>query len=104
MRFVNEAAFTTTTINLFTMARWRVHHDRMKQNVEGHAGFPDIVAVRRGLVVFAELKMPGKVLEPEQVLWSIELNPTLERQGVRSFVWYPEDWDRIVEIATGRKR
>lgn len=86
------------------MARWRVHHDRMKQNVQGHAGFFDIVAARRGIVVFAELKMPGKTLEPEQVKWSIELNPSLELHGcVLVFVWYPADWDFIVEVATGRK-
>jgi hypothetical protein len=106
VKFASEAAFTNATVELFTMAGWRVHHDRLKQNVQGHAGFYDIVAVRRGRVVFAELKMPGKYPEKEQQDW---LDAALQPLGeamvampIISACWYPEDWDRIVQVATSR--
>lgn len=106
VKFPNEAAFTDATIGLFTMAGWRVHHDRMKQNVQGHAGFYDIVAVRRGRVVFAELKMGDKQPEPEQQLWlDAALQPLSDNMVPWPVVvacWYPHDWDRIVAIATGK--
>lgn len=106
MRFPNETAFTDAVVDLFTVAGWRVHHDRLKQNVQGHAGFYDIVAVRRGEVVFAELKMPGKEPEPEQQLWlDAALQPIGENmttRHVRSVCWHPDDWDAIVAVATRR--
>lgn len=111
MRFPSEQAFTDAAVELFTMAGWRVHHDRMKQNVQGHAGFYDIVAVRRGYIVFAELKLnetgPRADPEPEQQKWlDAALQPLSDGMvpwPVTVACWHPSDWDRMVAVATGRR-
>lgn len=98
MKFANETAFTNAVIELATMAGWRVHHDRMKQNVQGHAGFPDLCMAKGGRVIFAELKMPGKPLEPDQDLWYRAL-----AQGDGDwYIWQPQNWDFIVRKLTER--
>lgn len=80
----------------------------MKQNVLGHAGFPDLCMVRRGRVIFAELKMEGKEPTDEQQKW-LEAGllplPDLEQANrvfVKAVCWHPSDWDMIVRILTER--
>ena len=87
MRFRNEAAFTDAVIDLAKMNGWLVHHDRMKQNVQGHAGFVDLVLAREGEVLFWELKMPASKKTELQNLWQQHLHSTVVR---------PSDWDRVV--------
>jgi hypothetical protein len=63
------------------------------------SGFPDLVAVRDGVLLFAELKtMKGK-LSPAQECWQEEL---VKIEGgnpwqVKYRVWKPNQFDEIVE-------
>ncbi len=116
MNWPNEAAFQDSVVDLAKMAGWLVHHDRMKQNVLGHPGFPDLCLVREGYVIFAELKMDGKEPTEDQQRWLdtallplTRLSIPPETPGhvpevfVRSVVWHPSDWERIVKILTTRR-
>ena len=61
------------------------------------AGFPDLVLVRSGRVIFAELKgekSRGK-LSPAQEAW---IGALKNCSGVETYVWWPKDMQDIVEI------
>jgi hypothetical protein len=95
VKFRNEQAFTDAVIDLATMYGWFVHHDRgrMKSHIQGHVGFPDLVLVRRGQILFRELKMPNGKTTPEQEGWLNQL---------AGKVWRPADWDKIIDTLAGR--
>ena len=114
--WLNEQAFTDSVIDLAKMTGWHVHHDRLKQNVQGHAGFPDLCLVREGDVIFAELKMDGKEPTEEQQEWldtallplaRISLPPGapghVPEVFVRSACWKPSMWEQIVKTLTFRR-
>ena len=89
MKFASERHFTDAVVDLAKMTGRLVHHDRMKQNVQGHPGFVDLVIAGRGRVLFWELKMPKGKLTQEQMNWLSRL------PGAR--ILYPSDWEWIVE-------
>jgi hypothetical protein len=102
VKFRNERAFTDAIVDLAKMSGWLVHHDRgdMRQRIQGHAGFPDLVLVKPGTyrtVIFAELKMSNGKVTTDQYKWIYAL-------GGWCCVWRPVDWDRIVKTLTGQKR
>lgn len=94
MKFANELAFTAAVIDLAKMGGWIVHHDREKQKVQGHAGFPDLCMARRGQTIFVELKMPRGIVSEEQLVWARNI-------GGQFFLWHPDDWDEIVRELIG---
>ena len=106
VKFASEDAFLNAVVDVAKMAGWMIHHDRLRQNVLGHAGFPDLVLVRRGRVIFAELKRDDKEPTPEQQKWLDELleplSDNMYGSPVESVCWHPADWERIVEILTRR--
>ena len=57
-------------------------------------GFPDLVLVGRGRVIFAELKSKKGRLSPEQKIW-IE---TLEANGAEVHVWRPADFETVKKV------
>lgn len=65
---------------------WRVFHtyDSRRSN----PGWPDVVAVRRGRLVAAELKTETGKVTAEQAEWLEALGGVL---GVEVFVWRPRD-------------
>jgi len=94
MTFPDERAFTDAVIDLLKVCNWRVMHMRGNtyRLIQGHAGYPDITAVK-DRIIFAELKMPGGKLTEEQKAWQARLAP-------HHYVWYPANFGDIVEIAT----
>jgi len=100
VKFRSEQAFLNAVVDLARMSGWLVHHDREKQNVQGHAGFPDLVLVGKGRVLFRELKMSDKVrVQGAQSAWAGAL---INNHGDWE-TWRPGDWNDIVEILTGRR-
>lgn len=94
---ITEAEFTSSVVALFQLHGWRVCHIRPARTsrgwrtaYEGHAGLPDIIAARGGVVIMAELKVGKGKLSADQVEW-------LKASG--SPVWRPEDWDTILLVA-----
>jgi len=94
-----EADLQQAVIDLAHLLRWRVAHfrpamtrGRWSTPVSGDgAGFPDLVLVRDGHIIFAELKAAKGRVRPEQTEW---LNALLLADGptVRTYTWRPDDW------------
>lgn len=104
---MTEAAFTKQLLELAARFGWLAshHHDSRRQVRAGvfvgdkhAAGLPDLVLVRRGRVVFAELKVGRGKPSPLQAQWLEELRAVeANTQGVvEVHLWRPEDWDAIV--------
>lgn len=123
-----EQELLDATIDLATHCRWSVHHDRPARRsgarwataIQGHAGFPDLVLARRGVVLFRELKGYGKNgrigrLSSEQRDWARQLDvagtswtglydlPLIDSPNVPGghmmplfAVWTPDDWDPVI--------
>lgn len=84
------------------LLKWTVAHFRPARTAKGWRtpvsadgkGFPDLVMVRYGFVVIAELKMPGNKLTPDQAKW-IDRFQQAEGERLTVRVWYPYDWPDI---------
>lgn len=106
----SEADFQKQVIQLANLCGWRVAHFRKVrvQRKTGQTtqtywetpvgadgkGWPDLVLVRKGEIIFAELKVGKNTATPEQVQWLDELRET----GAAAGVWRETDWDTIVEV------
>ena len=91
-------------IELAHLHGWRVAHFRKSRTADGRhltavaadgAGFPDLVMVRDGDLIFAELKRQDGRVSLEQKAWLEELN---KPHGVTVCVWRPNDWGLIKEL------
>ena len=111
---MTEAELMAAVIDLARLLGWRVHHCRPARTgqgwrtpITGHAGFPDLVLARRGVVIFAELKSERGKVSPDQREWlqalSGDTRVAATRRGPervravgvvdpRVFVWRPADW------------
>ena len=104
---MRESDFLDWLIDLARLYRWRCAHFRpariVKNGVESWRtavsadgrGFPDVLLIREGDIIVAELKSEKGKLSPEQEEWLQEFarNPI-----VRAYVWRPADRDLIEEI------
>lgn len=59
---------------------WRVHHDRRSDQAlqQGHAGFPDLVLARAGVVRFIECKSERGTMSAGQKAWAHALGDLAE--------------------------
>jgi len=96
---ISEESFTNSVIEYAQLQGWLVHHDRPARTdkgwrtaIQGDAGFPDLVLLRGGLFIFAELKTGKGKVTAEQKRWMDAIRPL---PGVLKFVWRPDDWDEI---------
>ena len=89
---VTERAFQSQVEQYARMMGWLVSHAFL--SIGSVAGFPDLICLRGGEMVVAELKSTtGKTTEAqEQWLFSFRAVP-----GARVFVWKPDDesWAEI---------
>ena len=104
---MTEKEWQARVVDLAKVMGWRFAHFRPAQTargwrtaMEGMPGFPDLVLVRAGRVIFAELKAGKNKPGPEQVEW---INQLAAVPGVDAYVWWPQDWDQVVEALTGRQ-
>lgn len=107
---MSERQFQQEVCQLAHANGWRVAHFRKVriQRADGSTywetpvaedgeGFPDLMMVRRGCrPLFAELKVKRNVPSEEQWAWIHDLRAT----GAKAVVWYPSDWQEIVETLT----
>ena len=84
--YVSEQELQKAIVAYAKLQRWLVYHtyDSRRSN----PGFPDLVLVKNGRVIFAELKSQRGRLRAEQALWLAELRKT----GLEAYVWFPLDW------------
>lgn len=90
---VAERVFQDQVERYARLMGWSVYHTRYSMGSTG-VGFPDLICLRGGALVVAELKsLTGKTTEAqEQWLFSFRAVP-----GARVFVWKPDDtsWAEI---------
>lgn len=82
---------------------WRVAHFRTSRTQSGGwatavsadgKGFPDLVLVRAGRLLFIELKRKGGRLSEEQRKWLTALEVvSMHNALVEMEIWDPSDWD-----------
>lgn len=102
-----EAGFQQQVVNLGHLFGWHIAHFTQAQIRPGVCvtpakadgkGFPDLVMVRER-IVYAELKMPGNDLSPEQSKWQAKILGA----GGEFYVWRPADLDSIHHILQQRR-
>lgn len=94
---LSEAAFQRTVIDYALLRGWRCAHQRpaltakgWRTAIEGHAGLPDLVLSRSGVVLLVEIKRQRGILSADQRLWLAAL-------GEHGRCWRPQDWPEIAE-------
>ena len=103
---LSEAEFQKQIITLFHLFGWKVAHFRKARirvkGVETYrtpvgadgAGWPDILAVRGGHIIAAELKSEQGKLTKEQYDWL----EALGRTGIEVYIWRPSDYEAIEKL------
>jgi hypothetical protein len=88
---VNNLEMTEVQLyeSIRTLARMlglRLYHTHDSRR--SYSGFPDVVVLGTGGLLFRELKRDGTGLKPEQRLWL----DALVEAGADAGVWRPADW------------
>ncbi len=94
---LSEKQFQAQVVALANLFGWRIFHTFDSRRSE--PGFPDLVMARKGRIVFAELKVGKNKPTLNQLRWLAVLGLC---PGVIARCWYPEDWDEIEAVITGR--
>lgn len=92
-RTVSEKDFMADVVELATWTGWRNYHTHDSRR--SNPGFPDIVLVRDGRLIFAELKSEKGKPTPAQRAWLGELRRC---PGVEAYVWCPSDWPTLEAV------
>ena len=103
---VTEDAFLRQVIELAKLRHWLIHHCRPARTkkgwatpIQGDAGFPDLVLVREGRLLFVELKAQKGRVTPDQRIWLALLKDQAGfHQGTGVYLWKPSDWAQIEEV------
>lgn len=95
---IPEREFQDQVTALAAKAGWLVYHTYDSRRSQ--AGFPDLVMLRDGRCVVAELKSERGRLTDDQVRWVAAWDAT----DAEVFVWRPSDWDAVVDTLTSRRR
>ena len=98
----SERSFQRELINAAHILGWRVVHFRpaltqkgWRTPVQGDGvGFPDLILVRGGRLIFAELKSENGKANDAQKAWAKILGQT----PAEVYLWRPSDWSTIVEV------
>jgi len=93
---MSEEAFQQWVIELARVCGWRYYHTRYSKR--SPSGFPDLVLVRNGLLIFAELKSEKGRVTTDQQDWLDELDDVVPVIAV--FVWRPSDMEQIARVLT----
>ncbi len=91
-----EKAFQADVIKFARKNGWKHYHTYDSRR--SAKGFPDLVLVRGGRLIFAELKSATGRMMPDQEEWIAALS----RVGpIEVYLWRPSDWPQIVAILEG---
>ena len=88
---MSEKDFQESVMQLANLRDWLVYHvfDSRKTTSRG---FPDLVLVRDGRLVFAELKTMKGRLSITQNVW---LTCLRQIPSIEVYVWRPDDWEDV---------
>jgi hypothetical protein len=73
--------------------RWLSYHTFDSRRSD--SGFPDLVLIRAGRVVFAELKAESGRVTAAQRRWLLTLASS---PGVEVYLWRPSDWPNVQQV------
>lgn len=99
---ITESEFTRQVLECARLHGWISAHFRPALTARGTwrtavqgdgAGFPDVILVRGGVLIAAELKVGKNKPTEAQRRWLDEFAAC----GVRAAVWTPADWSEIEE-------
>lgn len=93
---LSERQWQAQVLRLAGLHGWMAHHTHDSRRSQ--PGFPDLVLVRAGRLIFAELKTDTGRLRPEQAVWLDEL----QRTPAEVYVWRPADVDAVVAVLSRR--
>lgn len=101
---MTEKQLQAAVVECARLLGWRVYHTYDSRRSE--AGFPDLTMVRRGRIVFAELKTAKGRTSAMQDAWLDDLDPAhggTDGDGAEAYVWRPLDWTsgRIEAVLRG---
>ena len=89
-----ESELQSKVKKLARTLQWRIYHN--PDSIRCEAGFPDLVLVRHGRLIFAELKRQKGELSSDQELWLKDLSCS----GVEIWIWKPSDWNNgLIQMA-----
>lgn len=89
---VTEKSFMATVVAFAKVHGWKVSHTYDSRRSE--PGVPDLLMVRKGVLVFAELKTDVGVVSAFQMDWLKVLRETVNQV----YVWRPSDWSEIEKV------
>jgi len=92
---ITEARFQRQVLELLKLRGWLTYHTHDSRR--SNSGYPDITAVRRGRILFIELKTRKGRTSPMQETWLSELRHCSEGT-VTVTVARPQDWDVLLRI------
>ncbi|WP_082839255.1 hypothetical protein [Gemmata sp. SH-PL17] len=95
---LSEAKFQSKVTALATAEGWEWFH--VYDSRLCPAGFPDLVVIRTGVLVVAELKVGRNKTTADQEKW-LALFESIA--GTRVFRWRPEHWFAIYAELTGKR-
>jgi hypothetical protein len=97
---ISERDFQNRVVELARLRHWLVYHTHDSRRSD--PGFPDLVMVRGGVLVFAELKSQKGRTTLAQREWLLGLDGVgrTSYEVVKVHVWRPADWPQIVEVLT----
>jgi len=93
---MNERDLHRAIVAYAELVRWRVYHvANVQKQLRNHTavGFPDLVMVRRGRLIFAELKSERGKTTHAQDTWQLALEAVREdAPNIEVYLWRPADW------------
>lgn len=87
----DERRFQGRVIKLARALGWRCHHETDSRF--SRPGFPDLILIKDGRMVVAELKVEGGKLEDEQAEWLAAFSAV---PGVQTHVWWDWQFEEVV--------
>ena len=96
---ITEKQFLQQVKDLARLRGWQTYHNLNARGSD--PGFPDLVLVRDGRLLFIELKTEKGRISPVQDIWLKRLR---EVGTVRAFLWRPHDWPEIEARLTVNRR
>ena len=92
-----EAEFQAQIVELAEAQNWLVYHTHDSRRSQ--PGFPDLVLVRGGRLLFMEVKAEKGKLSPAQLNWMVMLKGA---RYVHAATVRPSDWDEVERLLQGR--
>lgn len=93
---VSEREFQRQITDLADLTGWRWFH--VYDSRRSPAGFPDLVLLRRGRLLFFEVKSASGRISRPQAAWLLDL---AQVPGVIALAVRPSDWPKVERLLKG---